>query len=371
LHSFRRRDMFRTTKNHTEISGGLSPKFIEVRMAFCTSCGKQLAPDDRFCKGCGKPVSSAEPAAHVEAAAPQVVPSEPPKPHEPTLVIPVHPMTPVTPTSSAAPSVFCRACGKQSPASYDYCESCGAPLRGSAPAAPAPIQASAPAQQSVATPSALPPKRKSHVGLLLGVIFLALALIVVVVVLVIFSGPKPEDSLDQARTAYLQHDQANFDKYVDVNSVLSDWTDQGVNVWLKQQNAGPIETAAAQIVAGTLKGVYLPNLAQSVDQMVVSGTLPDQSQTGQNDQATVFVTSFMSSVLRNIASSQLTYQGLQSKSITNDNAELTVGVTSPLSSQPISVRIKMRRDGDHWRVVGVEDLAGLLNQINPTATPTQ
>ncbi len=336
-------------------------------MAFCTSCGKQLGPDDVFCKACGTPGKKAEPATPVDTATPQNIP-EPPKPHEPTIVIPVHPMAPVAPVSPAAGGVFCRVCGKQSPASYDFCEACGAPLRGNTEAAHAPLQPTVPVQQYVPAPSALPPKRKSHVGIWLGVIFLSLALIVVVVVLVVFSVPKPEDSLDQARTAYLQHDQTNFDKYVDVNSVLSDWTDQGVNVWLKQQNAGPIETAAAQIVAGTLKGVYLPNLAQSVDQMVVSGTLPDQSQTGQNDQTSVFVTSFISSVLRNIASSQLTYQGVQSKTITNNNAELTIGVTSSLSSQPISVRIRMLRDGDHWRVVGVEDLAGLVNQINPAST---
>jgi len=356
--------MFRTTTNHPEISDGLWPKFIEVRMAFCTSCGKQLSADDRFCKSCGAPITSAASNAPVEASTPVNTPADPSTPHEPTIVIPVHPMAPATPVSSAPATVFCRACGKQSPAGYEFCESCGAPLRGNA--APATLQPSAPAPQYAPVPVALPPKRKSHVGLLVGVIFLALTLLVIVVVAVILSGPKPEDSLDQVRTAYLQHDQASFDKYVDVNSVLSDWTDQGVNVWLKQQNAGPIESAAAQIIAGTLKSVYLPGVAQSVDQLVVTGTLPDQSQTNQNDQATVFVTAFMWSILHSLATSQLTYQGVQSKTIVNDNAELTVGVTSSLSSQPISVRIKMRRDGDHWRVVAVEDLAGLLNQINPT-----
>lgn len=334
-------------------------------MAFCTSCGKQSGPDDLFCKACGKPVTNVETITQADATASQSISAEPSTPHEPTIVIPVHPMAPATPVSPTAESVFCRACGKKSPAGYDFCESCGASLRDNVLVAPAPLQPSAPSQQYVVVPSALPPKRKSHVGLLLGVIFLALALLIVVVV-VAFSGPKPEDSLDQVRTAYLQHDQASFDKYVDVNSVLSDWTDQGVNVWLKQQNAGPIESAAAQIIAGTLKSVYLPGVAQSVDQLVVTGALPDQSQTDQNDQATIFVTAFMSSVLHSIATSQLTYQGVQSKTITNDNAEVTVGVTSPLSSQPISVRIKMRRDGDHWRVVAIEDLAGLLSQISPT-----
>lgn len=361
--------MFRTINNHPEISDGLSAKFIEVRMAFCTSCGKQFGTDDSFCKACGKPIANAEPSAAIEAAAPQTTSVEPSTPHEPTIVIPVHPMAPVASISSAASVVFCPACGKQSPSNHDFCEACGAPLRGTVPATRVPIQTPAPTQQSVPAPTALPPKRKSHVGLLVGVILAALALLIVVIVLVVLSGPKPEDSLDQVRTAYLQHDQASFDKYVDVNSVLGDWTDQGVNVWLKQQNAGPIESAAAQIVAGTLKGVYLPGVAQSVDQLVVTGSLPEQSQTDQNDQATVFVTAFMSSILHSVATSQLTYQGVQSKTIINDNAELTVGVTSSLSSQPISVRIKMRRDGDHWRVVAVEDLAGLLNQISPATTP--
>jgi hypothetical protein len=29
----------------------------------------------------------------------------------------------------------------------------------------------------------------------------------------------------------------------------------------------------------------------------------------------------------------------------------------------------MKRVGDHWQVKAVEDMAGLLNQINPTPAP--
>lgn len=297
-------------------------------MAFCASCGKQSGSNDRFCQACGAPVAT---------------------------------------QAQATPAIaHCPACGKPAPPGYDFCEACGNSLRGNVPAST--VQQAAPPQQYLPTPASIPTQRKSHLGIWLGAIFLALVVLVVVVIAAA-SGPKPDDSLDQARTAYIQHDQSNFDKYVDVNSVLSDWTDQGVNVWLKQQNAGPIESAAAQIIAGTLKGVYLPNVAQSVDQLVVTGSLPDQSQSNQNDQTTIFVTAFMSSILHSIATSQLTYQGVQSKSITNDDAELTVGVTSSLSTQPINVRIRMHRVGDHWRVTAVEDLAGLLNQISPTSAP--
>jgi hypothetical protein len=61
----------------------------------------------------------------------------------------------------------------------------------------------------------------------------------------------------------------------------------------------------------------------------------------------------------------LTYQGVQSKTVMNNtDAVLKVIVGSSLSNQPVIVQIKMRRDGDHWRVVSVDDLAGLMAQLN-------
>jgi hypothetical protein len=338
-------------------------------MAFCTSCGKQTSADDRFCKSCGTPVVSAAPIAPPEAAGPQNIPAEPVLPPAETLVIPVHSQAAEVPPPAAA-AVFCRACGKPSLAGHDFCDSCGAPLRGNLPTPPVQVLQAAPAPQYVSILPPPPQKRKSFLWLWLTAATVIVVIIFAIVIIPLLSGPDPGDSLDQARAAYLQHDQASFDKYVDVNSVLSDWTDQGVNGWLKQQNAGPIETAAAQLLSGTMKSAYLPALAQSVDQWVVSGTLPpDPSQTDQNDQSSVFVTAFLSSALRTLASSQLTYQGIQSKFVTNDNAELTFNVGSSLSAQPITVHVKMVRVGDHWQVKAVEDLAGLLNQISPTPAP--
>jgi double zinc ribbon protein len=366
--------MFRTTTKHPEVSAGVSPKFAEVSMTFCTACGKQTDADDRFCKSCGAPVTSVVSSAPVEAPTPQDIPAEPAKPPAETLVIPVHPQVADAPAPPAAAAIFCRVCGNPSPAGHDFCGACGAPLRGNLSAPPMQVQQAAPApqypQQVVSIPPPPAAKRKSFLWLWLTAAAVIVVIILAVIIIPFLAGPDPADSLDQARAAYLQHDQASFDKYVDVNSVLSDWTDQGVNGWLKQQNAGPIESAAAQILSGTMKTAYLPALAQSVDQMVVSGTSPaDSSQIDQNDQTTVFVTAFLSSALRTLASSQLTYQGIPSKFVTNDNAELTFNVVSSLSTQPILVHVKMRKDGDHWRVVAVEDLAGLLNQINPMPAP--
>jgi hypothetical protein len=339
-------------------------------MAFCTSCGKQSAPGDRFCKACGTPLPADAPDPPVVAPTPQNIPAAPAQPPAETIIIPVHSQVAPAPPQPAVANIFCRTCGKPSPATHDFCDSCGAPLRGGLPTPPMNTPQAAPAQQYVSIPPPPIQKRKSFLWLWLTTAAVIIVIILAVIIIPFLAGPDPGDSLDQARAAYLQHDQANFDKYVDVNSVLSDWTDQGVNAWLKQQNAGAIETAAAQILAGTMKSAYLPALAQSVDQWVVSGTLPaDQSQSDQNDQSSVFVTAFLSSALRTLASSQLTYQGIQSKFVTNDNAELTFNVGSSLSTQPILVHVKMRRVGDHWQVKAVEDLAGLLSQISPTPAP--
>jgi hypothetical protein len=219
-------------------------------------------------------------------------------------------------------------------------------------------------------PQAVAPARKSHVGLWLLAVFAIAAILVIVLVVVMNSGPKPEDSLDQARAAYLRHDQATFDKYVDVNSVLSDWTDQGVNVWLKQENAGVFATTLVQSIVGSVKSKYLPGLAQSADQLVVTGTAPDQSQASETDPISVFLIGYLSQVIRNAATTQLTYRGVDSKTVTNNtDAILRVNVTGPASSQPVTVQIRMRLDGDHWRVVAVDDLAGLLSQFGIQITP--
>jgi hypothetical protein len=331
-------------------------------MSFCGSCGKPTGPDDQFCKSCGAVAKASAPSASAGAPTPTKLEES---------AVPVLPTpAPIVPPAAPAAGIFCGVCGKHVEPGNEFCPACGAPLHHQA----RPAYSGAAHQNIGATVvdprEAITPVRRSHVGLWLLGAFAVLALLVIVVVAVVMSGPKPEDSLDQMRAAYLQHDQVNFDKFVDVNSVLGDWTDQSVNMWLKQQNAGAIETAAAQVVAGTLKSAYLPSLSQSVDQMVVSGTLPDQSQNGSNDQVTAFVVNFISSMVRNIASSQLTYQGVQSKTVVNNtDAVLKVIVGSSLSNQPVIVQIKMHRDGDHWRVVSVDDLAGLLNQLNITATP--
>lgn len=221
-------------------------------------------------------------------------------------------------------------------------------------------QEAPPASPAAAIP-ATPPPQKSGNGVWIG-IGIAAAIVLLIAAYLIF-GPKPEDSLDQARAAFLQHDQANFDKYVDVQSVLSDWMDQATNGWLQEENASGLERVLAQIAVQSLKNAYLPAMSQWVDQVVATGNATQQPQTEGSDQTGAFVTNFISSTLYTLASSQLSYEGIASKSVSGANAYLNVNVGTPVSDQPVVVTIKMQRVGVHWRVVAVENVAALLQQL--------
>ncbi|HEY1808984.1 MAG TPA: hypothetical protein VGG42_10500 [Acidobacteriaceae bacterium] len=190
-----------------------------------------------------------------------------------------------------------------------------------------------------------------------------MAAIILIFVLFSASRPDPEDSLNHARFAYLQHDQVNFDKYVDVQSVLGDWADQAGNEWVQEQKPGLPARLIMQGGIQAAKGAYLPDLSQWVDHFVISGTLTQQPQSNANNSTDNFLAGFFSSGLRTLVSSQLSYEGVASKSISGASALLNVNLHTPLRTQPVVVKIAMQKVGDHWRVVGVQDLAGLLQQL--------
>src|SRR6185437_354736 len=97
----------------------------------------------------------------------------------------------------------------------------------------------------------------------------AAAVALAVVLVALFSRPRPEDSLDHARAAYLQRDQVNFDKYVDVTNVLSDGVDQIAGAIMQQNNTGGLARLAIAAAVPALKNIYLPSTAQAVDQFII------------------------------------------------------------------------------------------------------
>lgn len=223
---------------------------------------------------------------------------------------------------------------------------------------------SSPCPREIQVPSH-PPATRGRIGLWIAA---SVAVGIVSIILFVLSfKPKPEDGFDQARMAYLNHDQANFDKYVDVQSVLSDWTDQAAAYLLQANQPSTRKWLVVQGSDLAIKTMLVPKFSATIDRLVVSGTLAKAAGTDESEQTERFSTSlttFLSSALHTLVSSQLSYEGVASKSVSGDDALLGVNVRTALSDKPIVVKLRMHRDGDHWRVVAVRDLADLLLQLD-------
>jgi hypothetical protein len=59
----------------------------------------------------------------------------------------------------------------------------------------------------------------------------------------------------------------------------------------------------------------------------------------------------------------MSYQGVESKSISGNSATLDVRVATPLSSKPVLLRVRMQKGDGYWRLVAIEDLAGLFREL--------
>lgn len=208
-------------------------------------------------------------------------------------------------------------------------------------------------------------------------------LLVLVVSFVYLTGletSSPEESLEQARAAYMQRDLATFKSYVDVNAVLSDGIDQIVVSPLAQSAThsdsafGGIVAAGVAVTAASWKQVYLPRLSEQVEQFVVTGSVPDQSQ----DDA--FGVAMGSEILRMLAASQLTYEGIEgTRKLSDSFALVTVRVQVSSNAQPNQedmqgrelnsdqspalLTLKMRSAGGHWQIVGIQNLPELAKRL--------
>ena len=151
----------------------------------CPNCGKELVNNQKFCGGCGTDVSALWQQAAPAPAAPAPVEAAPaPAAPAPAAPAPVE-AAPVAPAPAPAPA----------PASAPVS---AAPASAPAPAAPAPAQtesafgpigtpmpeAPAPAAQTTAEP---PKKKKSKVGLIIGLSAAGVVLLVGIIVGIVFA----------------------------------------------------------------------------------------------------------------------------------------------------------------------------------------
>jgi hypothetical protein len=108
----------------------------------------------------------------------------------------------------------------------------------------------------------------------------------------------------------------------------------------------------------------VPKLASSIEQEIFSNRLPNGPQSDSSSDATNYMTAFLSNSIRSLIAAKISYQGIATQTSSGPNAVLDVRVGSPFSSTPLLVRVNMRRAGDHWRIVAIPNIAGLLGQLH-------
>jgi len=186
----------------------------------------------------------------------------------------------------------------------------------------------------------------------------------------LLAGPQPEDSIDHARLAFLNRDQVEFDKYVDVQGVLDNWVDQSVKTLLAKNDTGALAAVAVQAALPTVKNAFLPTAAQAVGQFIVSGAPTSAQATPDANPVGAFLTSYLSSATRQLATSQLTYINVESKQVTGDDAAVDLKIASTYRSDPIHLKLRMHRFGDFWRVVAVDDVLVFLQMASSGSGPS-
>jgi hypothetical protein len=177
--------------------------------------------------------------------------------------------------------------------------------------------------------------------------------------------PSPEKSIQEARAAYMRHDLATFKDYVDVNLILSDAVDQLVvspisgSVGQSDNGFDRLLTAGFAAAAAAGKQVYLPELSRQVEQFVINGSLPNQSESD------AFGIALGSNLLRGLAISQLTYGGIsETRKLSDDIALVTMQIQSSMSARPLLVTLKLRSSGNHWQIIGIRNLPELAKQLS-------
>jgi hypothetical protein len=271
--------------------------------------------------------------------------------------------------------MFCIYCGAPNPANASFCSTCGkavAVARSQTPAGVAaqkqvPELEKATTQFAGASPAPMhtlpnPANAQSHV--LRNVVLIAGVILAVIVAAVLLSGPTPKDSLERAGNAFARQDAQAFDNYVDMQSILGDWTDQAATSWLANNKGSAGDTLIANGLVAGFKSLIVPKLATSVEQEILSSAASDRGKSNEAANASDYMTDFLSSRIHDLLASQLTYQGVASQTESGPDAVLDVRVGSPIKTSALMVQVKMRRVGDHWRIVAIPDVAGLLAQLH-------
>jgi hypothetical protein len=166
----------------------------------------------------------------------------------------------------------------------------------------------------------------------------------------------PKGSLVAAAAAVQTHDMANFEKYVDVNSVTSHLVDD-----VTQQGSAltSLMPGGSLLMGGAMK-MLKPALAKAahneVQRYVETGSLEAAQAAAPKRLVNVSLTGLASKVV----SPDSEFKGVKYTREEGDNAFVGLEVTQPRYDTTMVVEVKMRRLGDHWQMTQITNSAELL-----------
>src|SRR5260370_12426902 len=170
-----------------------------------------------------------------------------------------------------------------------------------------------------------------------GVLLIAVIVGVLGMTGVIF-GVGPKESVERAHDAYDKRDLATFDKYFDSESVLRDMLDQ----------MPPGRSANDEV---TQVRAHLPEIANALKRAMFD--LPPPDQTPEVHKLTDGPSDALKRAMKKTA-----YKGIASESRTGPDAMVGVkwGDATSQSPAPETLDVKLRKSGNHWKVVAIPNL---------------
>ena len=279
-------------------------------MVFCPNCGSPLTPENRFCPRCGAPNASPGPQ---QGAYP---PPQPPQQHDPGYPYPPRPPAPGYPYQPPPPH-------QPPPTPYQQ--------GGMYPPAPPPPVYAQPRSGS----------GKRIVWIVASLLLIAAVIGVLWMTGVIF-GIGPKESVERAHEAYDHHDLAAFDKYFDSESVLGDFLDQISTVSTPNEETKQVRA-------------HLPEVADAMKRAMFG--LPPPVQTPEVHKLTDKPSEGLKEAMTKTA-----YKGIASESRSGSDAivGVTWGDATGHSTKTVVFDFKLRRSGNHWKVVAISNLIKVL-----------
>ena len=169
----------------------------------------------------------------------------------------------------------------------------------------------------------------------------------------------PSGSLVAAAAAVQAHDMASFEQYVDVNSVTSHLVDDVT----QQSSALTSLLPGGSLVMGGALRLLKPTLGKAahneVQRYVETGSLEAAAAAAPKRLVNISLTGLASKVV----SPDSEFKGVKYSREEGDNAFVGLEVSQPRYDTTMVVEVKMRRQGDHWRMTQIMNSGELLRDV--------